>query len=528
MANTLILQNRYMKQIILGIFALLITVVGFSQKHTPVEIRQLAYRKLPNGQKPLGLDLDKYIKSYITSDTSISLGGGGSSATDSIYANITYDDLYTLYDNAQLVKGKKYRITDYKTVFNLNISGDTYTDASVESIVVTAANQSQLEPIAFSPAYPKDILYYTLDGGTYMPGSTKGCIYRRIDTEKNISVPFDFREFKVEVAAWTDYDSYNVLGEYTRGKIVGDAGSFYISKIYSNIGNAVGDNQYWQLISDVSFLKSLKPITFFVDNMISANGTPTSPSLCFNIGGSYNFVINQQPTTISECLFLTYGYIKDCTFDRLDNCFFNTEDELLNNHCGIIKDYILTSGQFRYNNLAGVEGLIMGTFNNNTIAKGFNNNFIASASGNTIAADATGNIIGDGFRDNTIGLRFQNNTIGNNFGNVSMLNKYGNHIGNDFHDNVIANDFSDNVIGNWFYQNIVADYFQSNNLPFKFYGNTLPAEFQTWNAQCALWNKDFTGLTLPNPDTSKYLIFDLTDEWSWGYWDNGTFVLTAF
>lgn len=63
-------QNRYMKQtasifnmkqIILGIFAALFCFGANAQKHTPVEIRQLAYRKLPNGQKPLGLDLDKYI-----------------------------------------------------------------------------------------------------------------------------------------------------------------------------------------------------------------------------------------------------------------------------------------------------------------------------------------------------------------------------------------------------------------------------------------------------------------------------------
>ena len=248
----------------------------------------------------------------------------------------------------------------------------------------------------------------------------------------------------------------------------------------------------------------------------------------FNIPNSYNFVINKQPTNISESLFLTYGYVKNCTFDALDNCYLNTEDDIINCHGGVIKDYILTSGSFTNNNLAGVEGLITETFNNNTISKGFNNNFIASAAGNTIAADATENITGANFRDNNIGLRFQNNTIGNNFGYVSTLQKYGNHIENDFHDNVIANDFSDNVIGNWFYQNVVADEFQSNNLPFKFYGNTLPSEFQTWNAQCVLYSKDFTGLTLPNPETSKYLIWDLTDELSWGYWDNGAFIQTAF
>lgn len=440
-----------------------------------------------------------------------------------MYESITHAALVDLITAEDLVPGKQYLISDFETTFTLNISGNPYTDASVESIIVTALTDASLEPIAYSLSHPKDILYYDVDGTTYMPGSTRGCIYRRIDTEKNISVPFDFREFKVEVALPFE-------GEYAIEDIDFPRGSFYwennayISLVSPNINNPLISQNYLNIGSNIKMLK----IFIYFSNTLTPQYSISTPSLCFNISNSYNFVINKQPTTISECLFLTSGYVKNCTFDALDNCHFNTEDDIINCHGGVIKDYILTSGSFTNNNLAGVTGLITGTFNNNTIAKGFNNNYIASASGNTIAADATGNIAGADFRDNTIGLRFQNNTIGNNFGSVSMLQKYGNQIGNDFHDNVIANDFSDNVIGNWFYNNIAADYFQSNNLPFKFYGNTLPAEFQTWTAQCVLYNKDFTGLTLPNPDTSKYLIFDLTDEFSWGYWDNGVWTQTAF
>lgn len=446
-----------------------------------------------------------------------------------MYESITHAALVDLIAAEDLIPGKQYLITDFETTFTLNISGTAYTDASVEAIIVTALTDASLEPIAYSISHPKDILYYDIDGTTYMPGSTKGCITRRIDTEKNISVPFDFREFKVEV----NNENISPLkeGEFDKGSFAQDDGTLitYIAK-KAGIGalNPLSDAEYWIEVSLNSYLKALKSFTFFGKTYNYSPENVTGPFTLFNISNSYNFVINKQPTTISESLFLTYGYVKNCTFDALDNCHFNTEHDIVNCHGGVIKDYILTSGSFTNNNIAGVEGLITGTFNNNTISKGFNNNFIASASGNTIAADATGNIVGSDFKDDNIGLRFQNNTIGNNFGYVSILKKYGNQIGNDFHDNVIGNNASDNVIGNWFYQNVVADEFQSNNLPFKFYGNTLPAEFQTWNAQCVLFGNDFTGLTLPNPETSKYLIWDLTDELSWGYWDNGVWTQTAF
>lgn len=508
----------------MALMALLITVVGFSQRHTPIEIKQLAFRKLPNGQKPLGVDLDKYITSYLATN-----GGGGTVPdtvlSQAIYEEITYTALAAKVADSTLTVGKRYLISDFKTVFNLNISGTAYTSANVEPIVVTALTTSSLDPIAFSPSHPKDILYYDIDGTTYMPGSTKGCIYRRIDTEKNISVPFDFREFKVEYKQplIDDGEPYSYGTTYARGSIVKFDDKLYISNIAGNLGNDPSVSVYWVwLTTNYAILsENFDFIGYAVP--LGAIQAPVSP---FNISLSYDFVIKGQPTTVAGCLFYTVGYIQKSYFEALDKCSFFTEDTLVNNNCGYLK-HLYVNGGFSGNKITSCDKFISNSaVLNNTIDKGFNNNYIESASGNTIAADATGNIIGSSFQDNNIGLRFQNNTIGTNFG--GQADNYGNQIGNDFHDNVIGNYFSGNVIGNWFYANVVGNDCQENNLPYKFYSNTTGDSFQNWNGQCKLNGEDFSVIALPGSGVGKYIINDSTVGAMWGYYDAGTFTTSPF
>lgn len=74
--------------------------------------------------------------------------------------------------------------------------------------------------------------------------------------------------------------------------------------------------------------------------------------------------------------------IQNCEFERLDNCFFNTEDELRNSKCGIVKDFVSGGAYFRDNNIGDMRGLLLGgNFQNNTVANGFEENAISSANG---------------------------------------------------------------------------------------------------------------------------------------------------
>ena len=250
------------------------------------------------------------------------LGGGGNVA---LVEEILYDDLVDKIDDEELEAGKHYIITDFKTTFNLNISDTLYDEATVEPIVVTAMSNNKLEPIAYSLSHPLDVLYYDVDGTTYMPGSTKGCIYRRIDTEKNISVPFDFRQFKVEYSQLNDPPVYNSEAEYARGKIVLYSDVYHVSKKNANTGN-IGDPNWWINtglgVPDFRVINSW--YTNFLETTIEvyiAGAVVVSP---FTVSNSINFNIKHQPTTISESIFVINGYVQNCDFDRLSSVYIGS------------------------------------------------------------------------------------------------------------------------------------------------------------------------------------------------------------
>lgn len=516
-----------MKKLLILLSAALFCFSANAQRHTPIEIKQLAYRNLPRGQKPLGLDLDKYITSYLATNG----GGGGGSVPDTvlaaaIYEEVTSSELGDLISAQGLTVGKKYLITDYKTRFLLNISSLPYEDANVEPLLVTALENDQLEPIAFSPAYPKDIIYYAAQGtSSYMPGSATGCIYRRIDTEKNISVPFDFREFKVEVAAF-DLTAFS-SGTYAKGQVFDSEGTVYISRRDANTED-VSNAAWWLNLGSTSNFRAPKPIDFYFGGTLALNTHSIAfTERCFNIENSYNFVITGQPTTISECLFMTFGYIQDCEFERLDNCYFNTEDELRNNKCGIVKDFVCVGAYFRDNNIGDMRGLLLGkNFQNNTVANGFEENAIFSADGNTFGKDAKYNILGMNFNNNTTEKDFKYNSIGESCGNDDGDNK-GNYFGARTENNVIGDNCWSNRTGE-FRNNDVGNNCKYNNLPFKFTGNTTGDDFQNWTGQAELSAANFSAVTTTVSD-SKYLIQDngLAGTRA-GYFVNGVMTYQSF
>mgnify|MGYP001793443104 CR=1 FL=1 len=95
-----------------------------------------------------------------------------------------------------LAVGQQYKITDFATT---HIIYGTYVlnTGITEPIIVTAATDSTLVPIAYSTIYPQDILYYSVKNAINTYEQTlKWFIESRIDTNKDIDVPFDFRNVK--------------------------------------------------------------------------------------------------------------------------------------------------------------------------------------------------------------------------------------------------------------------------------------------------------------------------------------------
>lgn len=111
-----------------------------------------------------------------------SIGGGG-------IIDLLYSELMIMIGLEVLEIGQSYRITDYQTTYYNEIA-ETVMSGAVEELIVKAETNKTLSPIAFSEAYPEDIIFYTTDN---YHESEKGWILRRIDTKFNNDIQFDFR-----------------------------------------------------------------------------------------------------------------------------------------------------------------------------------------------------------------------------------------------------------------------------------------------------------------------------------------------
>jgi len=127
---------------------------------------------------------------------------------------VTYSELIELISTSSLEEGNLYKITNYQTVHiipntsTLNIDSKTI---PVEPLIVMAITSNELAAEALSTLHPQDIVYYDVDSsrwGALESPFSKGFIFRRIDTTKNIDIAQDFRG--VVVRRWAcDFSAYN-------------------------------------------------------------------------------------------------------------------------------------------------------------------------------------------------------------------------------------------------------------------------------------------------------------------------------
>jgi len=120
--------------------------------------------------------------------------------------SIAYANLQADIAANSLVVGQSYLITDYQTIYDRpdyeDVAGSyvpkaviSTITAATEPIIVMATSANTLRPEAYSPSQPKDILIYDVNYTATIINATpaKGFIMRRVDTEKNIDLPFDWR-----------------------------------------------------------------------------------------------------------------------------------------------------------------------------------------------------------------------------------------------------------------------------------------------------------------------------------------------
>jgi len=363
---------------------------------------------------------------------------GGSSDSGSTAGaeviSLTYSQLSTLVSGNTLVPGQKYLINDYQTAHVIPNTSDINT-GPIEPLLVTASSTNTLEPIAYSTLFPQDIIYYNIESDQNMvSGSTKGYIYRRIDTIKNNDIGFDYRNVKFR--RWQiDVTTSDLTGSgntYSRGAVVLQTGT---NDIYLKLDNT----------PSVPFTTTASWMLFPWSNLDYVSPTDIDWTLVrYTIPVSTNymdyFIFSTEPTTNGV----------QCNYDSI---YGNKIKGIYDGSDIISSSNTVFFGNSFYSNIIGYN------FNYNTIGDNFQ-----------------ANTIGNNFQANTIGDSFNNNTIGDNFGSnttklASTINdiKYG--IGTIVsNSNIIGYNFNYNTIGNNFQANTIRDNFQLNNIETNFGG----------------------------------------------------------
>lgn len=338
---------------------------------------------------------------------------------------VTYAELAALISGSDLIQGRQYLITDYQTVHTIPTTAVTNTGPT-EPLIVTAISTNELAPIAYSTLYPDDIIYYTTSNGSVsFPGSTKGYIYRRIDTVQNNDIGTDwrhvkYRRYKVNQAVWDAGTTYSI-GSAVKSTV---NNNIYLSLQDSNLNNIVTDTDYWVL--------------FPYQNGEYRGLTGTS------------WVINPFTTITTDAI------------DFTDYPLFTSYSSVHTNN--IIRTYELmntvSTSQFRYNIIEGgfKDNTILGFFQYNNINFTFEKNVIgANFDSNVIMNTLSENIICGTFSANNIQTRFVENIVGTRF------NK--NRIGHDFERNSVGTDMEfNNIFSGFFEDNIILNFFRYNNI----------------------------------------------------------------
>ena len=252
---------------------------------------------------------------------------------------VTYAELATLISGSDLVAGRKYLITDFTTTHTIPGTVDLNT-GSLEPIIVTAVDSNSLASLAFSTTFPNDILYYNVSNidQSKVQNQTKGFINRRIDTENNIDVPFDFRNVKFRRWEIDVPDVWDIATSYAiNSVVVGSDNNVYVSMIAANLANdPIVESYHWfkfpfangafvsHLSTGIQMYNSPIPVsTNYQDRLINA-GTNT----IISYGGSsvnankierFNVVFNTLCTNVNINSLIATG-----TIDTIKESVINT------------------------------------------------------------------------------------------------------------------------------------------------------------------------------------------------------------
>jgi len=333
------------------------------------------------------MGLDKYIP-----------GSAQGVLANPLVIDITYAELVDKISLSALIPGQKYRITDYRTAYNMpNVTPAEKIVCTVEPLLVTANSVNTLSMYAYSEAYPQDEIYYDVaNNQAKVAGCDMGYIYRRVDKLKNIDIGFDWRNVKFrrwQIDTMTEWDAGTTYAKRAVVKRVGKT-ELYISIINANLNNAVTDNIGWILLAPT----------------IGLYMSPTPTNLVL---GASDKLVNIP-----------------CTALYMDYYIFTTEATTNGVLSSMSSIYNIKIAQSTSNIIANANTIFIGTPNNFTVNTPdfYGNIFGAYSVNNIIDGQFTNNILwqggyGTGFAHNTFsgssdkcsyGSSFQYNTVNRN------------------------------------------------------------------------------------------------------------------
>ncbi len=420
--------------------------------------------------------------------------------------SITYDDLVNFINTSQLIRGQKYILKDFQTIYDqpdydagglpkipiVTNTGET------EPLIFEAISTTEISSTVLSTVYPYDRIQYDWTFNQTELGfvAAKGRITERITsdtaTSNNNRTSYDHR-----AVVFKRY--YNPLT--TLYTVINDNGELYIDTI-PTFGKSCNNVYLGEVFSGFNINV---PLFIVPNNIFESN--------CTNINIAGNFYNNTIGANCSNCVF---GYFcqnnvigNNFIDNKILNLFSNntigsnfTQNTILNNFTQNTINVNSLVGEFLSNTIQNnfQNNLIEHTsFKNNNILDYFENNNIINGGGsknnsfsyNNIGKLFTGNYITNDFASNTINNNFQlNSVLYGNFSNNEILDNFnnnseigntftGNKIGNNFqYNSIIGKSFENNFIGNLFSNNLnIGESFSNNNIGNAFFANDTIGDF---------------------------------------------------
>ena len=422
--------------------------------------------------------------------------------------DVIHADLFRMLEDAELIPGMFYRITDYRTIHEIPNTTVEH-EGGHEPLVVLATSVNSFSKQAWSRLYPKDYIEYDINDQVYgiLASYRPGFITRRIDDLGN-DCPYDhrnvlFRRWGLDLSSFSRWDDFDYgFGAKVVQAVDGVDTVYYCIKAVTSATGLTpnNDSEHWNWVIDKNrrWCYQLADNAFGADpvnedaNYFSADVEDYEDYYTFNGTGCVNNIIKKWTGGLNNIVFFGNGCYSN-TFGN--NCNSNTFGNNCNSNTFGNNYYYNTFGNNYYYN----------TFGNDCNSNTFGN----SCDSNTFGNSCQSNTFGNNCQFNTFGYNCGSNTFGNScnynfFGNSCSSNAFGNScfsntFGYDCYSNTFGNDYYSNTFGNDCYSNTFGNSYDSNT-----FGNS--CQSNTFGDGCS--NLPLSGKTIINNIFGNNLDFD--------------------